>query len=102
MTKSPAAFLPETRSAIPWDALLLVYATLAIPLVFSLLVGVNVWAWSRARINYSFIFGERRNPLNGTCAEAAVAEFDVRNQLDSREYFEVSVLVSSEAMDEHI
>lgn len=55
----PIAFQDDTRRAIPWDALLLVYATFTIPLLFTLLIGVNVLVWSKARINYILIFGER-------------------------------------------
>ncbi len=56
---SSIGFQPETRQAIvSWDALLLVYATLLIPVLFALLVGLNIWVWTRYRINYAFIFGE--------------------------------------------
>ncbi|KAK0474204.1 EXS family-domain-containing protein [Armillaria novae-zelandiae] len=41
--------------------------------IFSLLVGLNILVWARARINYVFIF-----------------ELDYRTQLDHREYFEPS------------
>lgn len=52
------AFKPDVREALPaWQALLYVYATLMIPVLFSLLVGLNIWTWTRNRINYQFIFG---------------------------------------------
>ncbi|KAF7426119.1 hypothetical protein PC9H_008485 [Pleurotus ostreatus] len=52
------SFLQETRDEIPgWDALLFVYGMLLIPVLFSLLVGLNLLVWSRSRINYVFIFG---------------------------------------------
>ncbi|KAF4583455.1 hypothetical protein EYR38_002206 [Pleurotus pulmonarius] len=52
------SFLRETRDEIPgWDALLFVYGMLLIPVLFSLLVGLNLLVWSRSRINYVFIFG---------------------------------------------
>jgi hypothetical protein len=52
-------FQQETRAAIPgWDGLLFIYAVLAIPVFFSLLIGLNLLVWARARINYVFMFGE--------------------------------------------
>ncbi|KAJ8503472.1 hypothetical protein ONZ45_g10826 [Pleurotus djamor] len=60
------SFQPETREAIKaWDALLFIYGILLLPVLFSLLVGLNVLVWSRSRINYVFIF-----------------ELDVRSRLD--------------------
>jgi hypothetical protein len=51
-------FQPERRAQIPqWDALLFIYSTFLIPVLFSLLVGINMWIWSNSRINYVFIFG---------------------------------------------
>lgn len=53
-----AAFKANVREASPqWQGLLYVYATLLIPVLFSLLVGLNIWTWNRNRINYQFIFG---------------------------------------------
>ncbi|KAG9009095.1 hypothetical protein FRB94_012491 [Tulasnella sp. JGI-2019a] len=64
---------PETREQIPlWGTLLEAYATLAIPIIFSLLVGLNVLVWSHKRLNYVFIF-----------------ELDLRSVLDPRMYFEI-------------
>ncbi|KAI0701367.1 SPX domain-containing protein [Cytidiella melzeri] len=67
------SFQPETRRAIPGhDGLLYVYSIFLIPVLFILLVGVNILGWHRARINYVFIF-----------------EFDLKTKLDYREFFEV-------------
>ena len=55
----PPGFQPETRAAIPWQTMLFNYAVLCVPAFFSFLVGLNVLVWSRSRINYVFIFGER-------------------------------------------
>lgn len=52
-------FQTDTRNAIPgYDGLLFVYSILLVPVLFSLLVGLNILVWSRARINYVFIFGK--------------------------------------------
>ncbi|KAF7983207.1 hypothetical protein HWV62_23478 [Athelia sp. TMB] len=64
--------LQPDRIAEPYQGLLLIYGAFAIPVVFALLVGINILVWSDARINYVFIF-----------------ELDVRTKLDHREYFEV-------------
>ena len=54
-----SAFRESTRDNLPgWDALLLVYATLFVPVVFSLMVGINILVWTKLRINHPFIFGE--------------------------------------------
>lgn len=50
-------FQPETRAQIPWDALLYIYASLFIPVLLSLFVGLNILVWKESRINYGFIFG---------------------------------------------
>ncbi|KAJ6627863.1 SPX domain-containing protein [Mycena sp. CBHHK59/15] len=64
----------RTRDAIPgWDGLLFIYGVLAIPVLFALLVGLNLLVWARSRINYVFIF-----------------ELDLRTRLDHREYFQHS------------
>ncbi|CAE6434658.1 unnamed protein product [Rhizoctonia solani] len=63
----------EQRDQIPeWAALLQVYAALCIPVIFSLLLGLNMVAWARARINFIFIF-----------------ELDARTVIDAREYTEL-------------
>ena len=67
-----------------------VYAILLIPVLFSLLVGTNLGVWSKARINYAFIFGARIAHLSYSEFNAHVdTELDVRTQLDHRKYFEV-------------
>uniref|UniRef100_A0A0W0FTA8 Signal transduction protein n=1 Tax=Moniliophthora roreri TaxID=221103 RepID=A0A0W0FTA8_MONRR len=73
------SFQPETREEIEgWDGLLFAYAILVVPVVFTLLVGLNLLVWSRSRINYAFIF-----------------ELDTRTRLDYREYFELPSLLFS-------
>ena len=50
--------LQSTREALPtWEVLLYLYSVLVLPVIFSLLVGLNLAAWASARINYVFIFG---------------------------------------------
>ncbi|KAH8113948.1 EXS family-domain-containing protein [Phellopilus nigrolimitatus] len=39
--------MPDVRSSIPWDSLLLVYGTLMVPTLFSVLIGINIWLDSR-------------------------------------------------------
>ena len=52
-------FQPEARAAIPaWNALLQVYGGFFVLVLLSLLIAFNLIVWSRARINYAFIFGE--------------------------------------------
>jgi hypothetical protein len=64
---------PETRAVIQsWDVLLFIYSVIFIPVLFSLLVGINLLVWSNARINYVFIF-----------------ELDIRTRLNHRVYFEI-------------
>ncbi|KAF7351257.1 SPX and EXS domain-containing protein 3 [Mycena sanguinolenta] len=71
------SFQPSVRDSIPgWDGLLFVYGVFLIPVVFSVLLGLNITAWSRARINYVFIF-----------------EFDLLTRLDHREYFTIPTLL---------
>ncbi|CAE6448441.1 unnamed protein product [Rhizoctonia solani] len=63
----------EAREQVPeWPSLLQVYAALSIPVIFVLLVGLNLVAWAQARINFVFIFG-----------------LDVRTVIDAREYIEL-------------
>lgn len=75
-----------------WDGLLFIYGIFFVPTFFALLVGVNLLVWSRARINYVFIFG-------ASCSLRAFvylyewdcAELDLRTKMDYRVYFEVCV-----------
>ncbi|KAB5594688.1 Xenotropic and polytropic retrovirus receptor-like protein [Ceratobasidium theobromae] len=70
---------PEYRESVPeWGALLQVYAALSIPVIFTLLIGLNLVAWARARINFIFIF-----------------ELDVRTVIDSRQYIELPAFLFS-------
>ncbi|KAF5345945.1 hypothetical protein D9758_011435 [Tetrapyrgos nigripes] len=71
------SFQSEARSNIPgWDGLLFFYGIFLVPVVFSLLVGLNLAVWSNSRINYIFIF-----------------ELEPRTRLDHREYFEIPSLL---------
>lgn len=60
------------------DALLYIYATFLIPVVFSMLIGLNLHVWTRCNINYAFIF-----------------ELDVQSRMDYREYYEVPIFLLS-------
>lgn len=72
-------FEPEVQQAVPyWDSLLFVYGVILVPVLFSLLVGINLLVWAESRINYSFIF-----------------ELDVLTQLDHRKYFEIPAILLS-------
>ncbi|KAK7463123.1 Xenotropic and polytropic retrovirus receptor 1 [Stygiomarasmius scandens] len=71
------SFQADTRENIPgWDGLLFFYSIFLIPVVFSLLVGLNLSVWANSRINYIFIF-----------------ELEPRTRLDHREYFEIPSLL---------
>ncbi|KAG8819078.1 hypothetical protein FRC19_010139 [Serendipita sp. 401] len=68
-----SSFQAPTREAVPaWAALLQIYLAFFIPVVFGLLVSLNLIVWAHVRINYIFIF-----------------ELDVRTVVDSREYAEL-------------
>ncbi|KAF7316201.1 Signal transduction protein [Mycena indigotica] len=69
----------STRDSIPgWDGLLFIFGVFLVPVLFALLIGFNLLAWSRNRINYTFIF-----------------ELDLRTRLDHREYWQLpSVLLA--------
>ncbi|KAJ3565291.1 hypothetical protein NP233_g7722 [Leucocoprinus birnbaumii] len=63
----------ETQELIRgWDVLLFFYGLLLVPVLFSLLVGLNLLVWTQSRVNYVFIF-----------------ELDVRTRMDYQEYFEI-------------
>ena len=50
--------LQQEAHIIPGSAtLLFIYAVFAVPVLFSVLVGLNLLAWTRSRINHVFIFG---------------------------------------------
>lgn len=70
------ALSPETQARIPdWSGLLQVYSGLFLTTLFACLFGVNMYVWSKARINYKFIF-----------------EFDPRDNLDYHQFFEIPAL----------
>ncbi|KAF9975814.1 hypothetical protein BGZ73_000355 [Actinomortierella ambigua] len=72
-----SAFSEETEREIPiWHSLLLVYGGLFITILFACLFGINMYVWTKSRINYKFIF-----------------EFDPRDNLDFHEYFELPVFL---------
>ncbi|KAG0017389.1 hypothetical protein BGZ81_010774 [Podila clonocystis] len=72
-----AAFSDEMPAEIPYfDSLLLVYAGLFLTFLFACLFGINMYAWTKSRINYKFIF-----------------EFDPRDNLDFHEYFELPIFL---------
>lgn len=52
--------------------MLQIYCAYLIPIVFALLIGINMYTWTKAGINYKFIF-----------------EFDPRHNLNYRQYCEV-------------
>lgn len=71
------SFLEETREQIHgWDALLFIYGLLFVPVVYSMLIGLNVLVWERCHINYAFLLG-----------------MDARNRMNYREYFEIPSLL---------
>jgi hypothetical protein len=52
------AYQHETRQRIPaWSSLLQIYLGFFIPVMFGLLVSLNIVVWAYVRINYVFIFG---------------------------------------------
>lgn len=73
------SFQTETRNAIPgWNGLLFMYGVLLVPVLFGLLLGLNLLVWARSSINYVFIF-----------------ELDTSTRLDYRQYFEIpSILLA--------
>lgn len=51
-------FQPHIRESMPaWDALLFVYGVFFVPVLFVLLLALNIVVWAKARVNYVFIFG---------------------------------------------
>lgn len=89
-------FQPDTLQAIPGrDGLLFVYAIFLVPVLFSLLVGMNILVWSRSRINYVFIFGRVSSvSLVFHLCSPSHTELDVKTRLDHREYFEVCIIMT--------
>lgn len=73
------SFQQQTRHQIPaWDGLLLVYATIFVPVLFSLLVAINILVWTKVRINHVFIFG-----------------LDVKSKIDYQQYIEIPAIALS-------
>ncbi|CAO1616290.1 unnamed protein product [Jaminaea pallidilutea] len=71
------AMKPERQAEIPsYQALLRVYGALFLPVFFSLLFGINLAIFARARISTTFIF-----------------EWDPRSALDYHQYFEMPALL---------
>lgn len=51
---------PSTKIGLPsWEVLLYLYGVVFLPLMFALLVGLNLAGWASARINYVFMFGNK-------------------------------------------
>jgi hypothetical protein len=86
-----SGFQPSTRVRIPdWDALLLVYATMFVPVLFSLMIGANIFVWDKLRINHVFIFGERGTTSTaGESLTSRVVELDTASKIEYQEYAEV-------------
>ena len=57
-----------------WNLLLQIYLGIFLPIMLTLLVGINVVVWSKLKINYKLVF-----------------DFDIRNNVDYREFWEVSI-----------
>lgn len=69
---------------------MLVYATLFIPVLFSLMVGINVLVWTKLRINYAFIFGEyNTTSTTNQSPTPRIVGLDVKSKIDYQQYIEV-------------
>ena len=90
----PTGFQSDTRAAIPgWDGLLYIYSIFLVPVLFVLLVGLNMGVWSSSRINYVFIFGQSSHSPNiFHRTHNRFPELDLRTKIDYRQYFEVGSL----------
>lgn len=91
------AFRPNTHVDISqWGPLLQVYLALLLPVVFILLIGLNIIVWARSRINHVFIFGAPALFLNPAYSiyKGPFVELDVRTAIDPREFFEVRTRAS--------
>jgi len=86
----PSAFQPNIRESVPgWSSLLQIYLSFFIPVMFGLLVSLNIIVWAEVRINYVFIFG--RLFVERSASPSSPLELDVRTVVDSRKYAEVSL-----------
>lgn len=91
-------FKHDTREALPgYTGLYYVFSVFLIPVLFSFLVGLNILAWSKSRINYTFIFGAQLvlSMRLRRITHSLRAEFDLKTKLDHREYFEIPALLLS-------
>jgi xenotropic and polytropic retrovirus receptor 1 len=89
------AYQQTTRIALPgWESLLLIYGAIFIPVALALLVGVNLWVWSKSRINYAFILGLLFDMDYPPLVNLSFAELDSRTKLDWQEYFEVRFIAA--------
>lgn len=90
MLNNPAACQPDIQERVPgWSSLLQIYLAFFIPVVFGLLVSLNIIVWAYVRINYIFIFGELLSRI--LYCGSFFSELDVRTAVDSREYAEVGL-----------
>ncbi|CAG8503228.1 3400_t:CDS:10 [Paraglomus occultum] len=57
-----------------WNLLLQIYLGIFLPIMLTLLVGINVVVWSKLKINYKLVF-----------------DFDIRDNVDYREFWEFRI-----------
>ena len=95
LVKCYTGFQQHTRDQIPaWGGLLIVYATIFVPVFFSLLVTINILVWTKVRINHVFIFGEYIAPYLTTKAPTPrAAGLNDKSKIDYRQYVEVRRLL---------
>jgi hypothetical protein len=97
LTTDYSAFQSSTRAEIPtWGGLLVVYATIFIPVLFSIMVTINILVWTKVRINHVFIFGEY-TPTSTTTQGSTprIVGLDVKSKLDYQQYAEVRCPLAS-------
>lgn len=89
------AFQQSTRDQIPvWSGLLIVYATIFIPVLFSLLVAINILVWSKVRVNHVFIFGESSPPSKiAQGSTLRTVGLNSKTKIDHRQYLEVCPVI---------
>ncbi|CAJ0634333.1 13445_t:CDS:2 [Entrophospora sp. SA101] len=63
---------PSSTQPEKWDILIHLYIGVLLPIIMSLLIGINMYIWDQTRINYKFIF-----------------EFDPRDNLNFQQYLEI-------------
>ncbi|CAJ0883213.1 21885_t:CDS:10 [Entrophospora sp. SA101] len=64
-------FYASSTQPEKWDILIHLYIGVLLPIIMSLLIGINMYIWDQTRINYKFIF-----------------EFDPRDNLNFQQYLE--------------